>query len=227
MSQSTPEIQELVKQCAIAEVLQPKLNLTRQLLRIDRLVLVEGVPLVLLVEQVPEQDVFRVYFSIQDEPYYFVVVVSQEQEQFIADFAFHEAKVRAYLSIQSQILEPSVITERTGLMPTRSQQQGEPIGSADSPLRFAEHRWYFEPQANIPGNLDDKLGFLLDRLESSQPQILALSESCDICIIICYEAYHGSMGGWHLTQETMQRIVALGADVDLDLYARGPSDGLS
>jgi Domain of unknown function (DUF4279) len=227
MSQLTPEIQELVKQCAIAEALHPTLNITRQILGVDRLVLVEGIPLVISVEQLPERDIFRVYFSIQDQPYYFVVIVSQEQEQFVADFAFQEAAIRAYLSIQSQILEPSVITERTGLMPTRSQQQGELIRPAHSPLRFAEHRWYFEPQANIPGNVDDKLGFLLDRLESSQPQILALSESCDICIIICYEAYHGAMGGWHLTHKTMQRIVALGADVDLDLYARGQSDGLS
>jgi hypothetical protein len=68
-------VQELVKQCAITEVLHPKLSLTRQILEVDRLVLIEGIPLVVLVEQVPERDIFRVYFSIQDQPYYFVVVV--------------------------------------------------------------------------------------------------------------------------------------------------------
>jgi hypothetical protein len=224
MSHSAAEIQDLVKKCAIAEALRPKLGATQQILGIDRLVLTEGIPLALLVEQLPERDIFRVYFKIQDQPYYLVVIVSQEQEQFVADFALRAAEVRAYLTIQSQLLTPTIITERAGLTPTRSQQMGELMQPAYSPRRFAEHRWYFEPQANIPGSLEDKLEFLLDRLELSQPQILTLSESCDICISICYEAYLGSMGGWHIKKGTMQRIVALGADVDLDLYARGTSD---
>lgn len=51
--------------------------------------------------------------------------------------------------------------------------------------------------------------------------IAELQDKCEICIVICYKGYRGWMSGWHIDKATIGKIDALGAEVDLDLYAYG------
>jgi Domain of unknown function (DUF4279) len=91
-------------------------------------------------------------------------------------------------------------------------------------IRFKDNCWCFEPQKDIPGNLENKLNFLLDQIESSQSMIRDLQDTCEICVGIVYKGYKSWMGGWHIDQLTIRRIAALAAEVDLDLYAYGEQD---
>jgi Domain of unknown function (DUF4279) len=213
---------ELAKQVAITEVLHPQLATTEQFLAIHQLVMKDEVPIVLHVTTKDEIGVYCVYFQIEGERYYLKIVVCKEEEDLIAGSSYLEPAVRVYLHISSPLLAPATISEKIKIQFTRSENIGERIRPRS--LEHKENRWYFEPQANLPGNLEDKLEYLLDQLAPSQPMIAALQEECNICIIICYEAYRGLMGGWHIEKATMQRIIALGADVDLDLYAWGEQD---
>lgn len=95
---------------------------------------------------------------------------------------------------------------------------GEPINPR-SPYLSKTNRWYFEPRANQPGSLESKLKVLLDELEGQEMAIANLQKDCEIYICICYQGYRDAMGGWHLDQQTLQQLVVLGIDVDLDLYA--------
>lgn len=63
---------------------------------------------------------------------------------------------------------------------------------------------------------------LLAQLENVSTNVYNLSKECDVCINIIYKGYHEWMGGWHLDKQIMSRILSLGADVDLDIYAMGP-----
>ncbi len=214
-------MEDLVRQIAIAEALNPQIGLTEQILAVHQLTMVDHVPSILLVDD--NSDGFRVYFGIENEPYYLVIVVREKAGELVAEFASLEAAVRVYLAISSKVYSPTAITERIGLTPTRTCLMGAPRTPIKS-LRFQEHRWYFEPQQNIPGDLHQKLNFLLAQLEPHQSMVTSLQKDCEICISICYQAYRGSMGGWHIDIATMQKIVGLGADVDLDLYAHGEHD---
>jgi hypothetical protein len=213
-------LEDLVRQIAIAEAINQQLSLTEQILSVHQLIMVDHIPSILLVDS--NSPVFCVYFGIENEPYHFVIVVREKAGELVADFSYLEAAARVYLTISSQVYTPDKITERIGLTPTRTCLMGEP--RLVKSLRFKEHRWYFEPQQNIPGNLHDKLNFLLDQLEPHQSMVASLQQDCKICINICYEAYRGSMGGWHIDREIMRKIICLGADVDLDLYAHGEND---
>jgi Domain of unknown function (DUF4279) len=214
---------ELAKQAAIAEVLQPQLGTTEQFLAIHQLVMKDGVPIVLNVTTKDEIGVYCVYFQIVGERYYLMIVIVKEEEELVARSSYLEPAVRVYLHISSPLLAPTTISEKIKIQFTRSGNIGERINPR-SPVKHKENRWYFEPQANLPGNLEDKLEYLLDQLAPSQPMIAALQKECNICIIICYEAYRGLMGGWHIEKATIQRVLALGADMDLDLYACGEHD---
>lgn len=88
-------------------------------------------------------------------------------------------------------------------------------------MKVEEHRWYLEPQKDLPRSFEDKLTSLLDCLEPAKSGIAQLQGDCEACICICYEGYRDWMGGWHLDLESIRRIAALNAEVDLDLYAYG------
>lgn len=64
----------------------------------------------------------------------------------------------------------------------------------------------------------------LDRLELAQEAIASLQDNCETSICICYKGYRGWMSRWHIDKATMHKMVALGVEVDFDLYAYGEQD---
>lgn len=217
-------MQDSASQAAIYEVLNPTLGVTEQVLTVHKLVLENGNPLILLVDEDSEAGAYYIYFAIEDEPYHFVVVIRQEHEKLVASAAYIEAAVRVYLLIASTVLHPNTITQKVKLKPTRTQLLGESRNPRNPNVKFKENRWYFEPQKNVPGNLENKLNFLLNQLEPAKSMIAELQDKCDIYLSICYEGYRSWMGGWHIDKATIRKIAALGAEVDLDLYAYGEQD---
>lgn len=217
-------LQDLALQVAISEVLNPTLGVTQQVLAVHQLVVQDGSPLILLVDQTTELGAYYVYFAIQKQPYYFVVVIREEQEKLTASASYIEAGVRVYLTIISKTLDPDIITEKLKIKPTRKHLLGEAKYPKAPHVKFEENFWDFEPQRTVPGSLENKLNFLLDQLEPARPRISELQDQCETYICICYEGYQAWMGGWHLDQATIQRIAALGAEVDFDLYASGKWD---
>lgn len=209
---------------AINEVLNPTLGVTEQALTVHKLVVEDGNPLILLVDEDSYPGAYYIYFAIEDEPYHFVVFIRSEGEKLVASAAYIEAAIRVYLSIASTVLHPNTITEKVKLNPTRTQLLGESRNPRNPNVRFKENRCYFEPQKGVPGNLENKLNFLLNHLEPAQSMIAELQDKCEIYLCICYEGYRSWMGGWHLDKATILRIAALGAEVDLDLYAYGEQD---
>lgn len=211
-------------QVAIAEALNPTLGVTEQVLAAHKLVFRDGTPLILRVDEESEPEAYFIYFGIEDEPYYFVVVIREENKNLVASATYIEAAVRVYLSIRSTTLSPSAITEKVTLNPTKTYLRGESRYPRNPHVKFKKHHWYFEPQKGVPGELENKLNFLLDRLEPAQSRIADLQDECEIYICIYYQGYRGWMGGWHIDKATIRRIAALGAEVDLDLYACGKQD---
>ena len=211
-------------QVAIAEILKPQLGVTEQVLAVHRLTKSDGEFVPLDVHENSEVGRYFIYFGIEDEPYYFVMVVEQAEEGFTCSASYIEAAVRVYLCITSLTLDPEMISHRIGLTPTRSQRTGDLRRSKNSHLKIKEHRWYLEPQKDLPRSLEYKLAYLLDHLEPMQSRIAQLQGECKICICICYKGYLSWMGGWHLDQKSIRRIAALNTEVDLDLYACGQNE---
>jgi hypothetical protein len=218
------ELQDLAVSVAIEEVLHPTWGVTQQVLAVHQIAIRDGQPSILRVDTETEPGTYFIYFEIVDEPYYFVIIVSEKDKILSVSGVYIEAEVKVELSISGTILHPDVITERLKLNPTRKCVLGESIRPQTPNIKFKTHSWYFEPQQDIPGELENKLQFLLTQLDPIQAEIANLQDSCDITICICYNGYQSSMGGWHIDKEILQKIVALGAEVDFDLYAYGKHD---
>ncbi len=210
-------------QAAIAEIRTPACGVTQQFLAVHQVSIDSDQPAVAYVDTLVEPGTFFVYFFVEDEPYYFVVVIRSEQDQLVVSDSYVEARVRTYLAIYSPILSADDITHRLKIAPTRTCTKGEPLRPNVMKI-FDEHRWYFHPNKDIPGDVEHKLASLLDQIQPATKEIVELVEAyaCTVCIHIAYQGYKDQMWGWHADQQTIQRISALRAIIDVDLYASGP-----
>ncbi|MBE9039223.1 hypothetical protein IQ235_00235 [Oscillatoriales cyanobacterium LEGE 11467] len=152
--------EDLAKKVAISETFNPMLGVTEQVRAVHKLLVRDNTPKILFVDEKSEPGAFFIYFEIENEPYYFVLVVREENDRLVASASYIEAAIRVYLLISSTLLDPIAIIERVKLRPTRSYKIGEKR-VPKSLVKFKENRWYFEPQKDIPGTLENKLNFLL------------------------------------------------------------------
>jgi hypothetical protein len=78
------------------------------------------------------------------------------------------------------------------------------------------------PDGDLPGEVKDKLIRLLDLTDIASTRIRALGSVCDIDILVAYRGYAHQMWGLPIEAREMARIAAMGAGLDVDLYASGP-----
>jgi hypothetical protein len=84
------------------------------------------------------------------------------------------------------------------------------------------HAWFFEPTGDEPCECDRKLQLLLDTLDNVSSRFALLTGACKIEVNVVYEGYSSEMWGIHWSAKDLSRVGALGADLDLDIYASGP-----
>lgn len=187
-----------------------------------------GEPAIARIDEVHEPEAYFVYFPIRERPYYFVVVVRPDDTGRLAVSAMYwEAGVQAYLRIVSAVRSAVEITAQIGVTPTETHAIGDPIGKGVGTGSYREYVWRFEPQAGLPGSVEEKLRAVLDGVEPAAARIAALRPTCDVQITIVFKGWSGDpqFGGFHVDAEPMGRLATLGAVLDVDLYALRTEDG--
>jgi len=202
------------------EILSPTLATTKEVLAVHKPFLEDGQPLIARADTIREPGAFYFYFRVEGEPYYVVVVVRPEGKGLVLAGAYVEAAVRVFLLIKSKELTPDEITRRLGLKPTAAYAKGHTLHKGLRPL--AQTLWRFEPHKTLPEEVGRKLDLLLDQLDGAAAPIAELANECRATVNICYEGCREWLGGWTASARTVQRIAALGADLELDLFASGP-----
>jgi hypothetical protein len=219
------ENQDDVVRLARAELASRQFGVTRQFLAVNDVALdPNGSPQVARIDDTSEAGAYDIYFHINDEPYYVVVVVRPDVEGNLAVAGVYmEAAIRGYLGVYSANLSAVGITERVGVVPTKTYARGTPITSHGTILH-RRHAWLYEPQAGIPAGFEEKLATLLRLLEPHAAHLAALRPDCTVELAVVYEGWGGDpqFGGLHFEAEATRQISAIGASIDIDLYALGP-----
>lgn len=216
-------LQQSASEIACKEVLSPTHSLVEQFLEVHKIVMVNGVPSIARIDDTKAPESFRVYFHVEQEPYFLTIYVVKSTENcLVVNWSDIEANVNVCLFVRSDLMAPDAITQQIGIKPTRTGKKGEPIPRLKSGKLYQTNIWEFAPQKDFPDELECKLNFLLDQLENVATRISSISQQCKVYICIGYHGYSSQMWGWHLDTHTMSRILSLSADVDFDLYASGP-----
>jgi Domain of unknown function (DUF4279) len=212
------------RRVALEEVRVQHLYMTQQFFRPHTLRLENGEPKTTVLKA--EDGAFEVYFHLEGEDYFLVMMVAEDGAGLAVRGCRAEAGCQVYLTVLSDTLHPDEITARTGLVPTRSWVMGEtgtfPNGQ---PRRrpYAYHGWTLDLAGPYtPGTFEDKLDALLNAVSPYAEAFRTLGSQCSVGIGTAYSGYREQMWGVHLTAVRLDRMAALGASFDLDLYASGP-----
>lgn len=143
---------------AQAELAVRHFGVTRQFLAVHVVALDDiGAPQLARIDDTSEPGTYRIYFRLQGQPYYIVVVVGRDVEGHLAvAWVYMEAAIRVSLGVYSAVLSTPNITERLGLVPTQTYARGTPITARGS-RRYCQHIWLYEPQAGLPAGFEEKL----------------------------------------------------------------------
>lgn len=199
---------------AISEIHDQEIELTKDFLAIHKIKYIDNKPSIARIDDTKkEKGVFFIYFSLEGEPYFYVVVIRAKDHQLYVSASYVAAKVRVYLSIKSRALSIEQINKIVGLKSTTTKNR---------PWAKFSH-WRFEPQKDLPDELERKLDYLLDCLQPFKDNIAKLSHKSHITIQIAYQGYKESMWGWGLTRRQIRKITELRCEIDFDLYASGDS----
>jgi len=211
---------------ALAELDAPTHGLTHQFFGPHSLEMDHGLPRVHAV--IPGDEVDEVYFRPVSEDYFLVMLVEHHDGEWSMCGCRAEARSRVALSIVSTELTAEAITRATGLVPTESWSTGDSRPQDRGQLKpYAFTRWTFCPDGDLPGKFEHKLARLLDLTDDASARIRALGSVCDINILVGYQGYAPQMWGLPIDASEMARIAAMGAGLDVDLYASGPEFGES
>lgn len=205
-------------QLALAELTKPTTAITQQFLDVHSVLSEDGTPSV--ADVIATEDGFDVYFNVQDESYYLVFIVLRDGERLFVNGCRAQAACKVYLKITSDTLRASDITERTGLTPTKSWDKDDP--RQYGPITYDFTGWFFDPFGYAPGEFEEKLTHLLDVTEHAAPRIRAVAGECYVAVAAAYFGYKDQMWGVSFGPRDAQRLAALGASFDVDLYASGP-----
>lgn len=213
-------IKNKVIEIAINEIQSRTLQITKQILAVHEPLLTSSKPEVKRVDNVSCDDQYLIYFSLREYDYYFVIVVIEQDENLLLSTAYIEAHVRVYLKIWSQDVPPEEISGRLKLIPTETRDKDSSKSTRFQ--NYREHFWMYEPQKDIPDNLERKISILLGYLDPIRAELATLSKYAQFEIGIYYCNYSEWMGGWHLDALVLKKIAKLGCSVDFDLDAYGP-----
>lgn len=211
---------QLAVEHALAELARPTLTdvevfLTRHVLEEQN-----GVPVVAGVV-LNDEGVHDVYLRVEDQFYFLVLMLRFEDRTPSLLGCRIEAGSTVYLRVSSEQLSAEDITARIGLIPSKSTSKGEISSRTGRPYPGSD--WSLCPAGNglkDPGEVETKFTRLLDATQEVAEHIKALaSTTCTVHVTVAYYGYAQQMWGLALTPWHLERLAALGATLDVDLYA--------
>jgi hypothetical protein len=136
--------------------------------------------------------------------------------------------VKAGFTLVGDDFDPAVITERLGVEPTRAWRKGDPKTKSRPPYSFS--RWLWEGPVAVNGDVSEQVASVLNRFEPLLENLDGLRPELEIAkteipvIVYMYgdKGMRGtgiSPGGAALGHSLLERVVALGAGIDIDEYA--------
>ncbi|MCP5100354.1 MAG: DUF4279 domain-containing protein [Chloroflexi bacterium] len=214
-------MKETVIKFALNELKVRSFESTRQYFEEHELAIEASEPIIVYVDEDPVHNRYIVYFELKSVDYYLAIPVFQSEGILKLDLVYLQDKISVFFRVISDVLSPKDISKRLGLAPTRVRHKDELLKEGYE-KRLPHHVWFYESEAGIPRDLNEKLANLLTILEPIQQKILELSSDAYITIWVDYRGNSDYLNGFSFDRELIQKIASLGCDFDIDMYVGSP-----
>jgi len=201
---------------AIEEILNPKIETTKQYLEVCKIEKENGKPKVARLDEDYSENIVATYFAVKNEKY-FIEVHLTKKPKIKVDSTWTQSGHRVYLTATSKELkykELSQIIDK--FKPITGWSKEDNRGKGNSKYGFS--RVTFEPIKNQAYGLGEKLNLLLDELEKDMEGVRKLSKKAKTIISVCKYQYISGNAGVNISIETIKRLNALNLGIDIDTY---------
>lgn len=120
-------------------------------------------------------------------------------------------------------VDPSLVTSRLGIAPTRAHTRGEALPSHPS-RTYPTGVWSLDSGLSETEPLEVQLSSLLNRLEQVANTVRDLTSSGYYCDFFCSHFPDRNVGRIELTPRTLSRIAAMGIGLTIDVYTRSDDE---
>lgn len=217
------DIEEISK-IAIEEILSPKFELTNQFLKVNKVLLEDGKPIIEDIFVNEEENTAEVYFPIIDESYYFVIYLDLKPALTVR-FMNMSAGNSVQLFVSSESHSADELIDILGVNPTKKWSKGERRSKSKADIFYDFSGIIFEPISKRTVEVEDKLKKLIELLMPYKDNVLKVSRLASAEVQIAYYGYKDQMWGIHLDTEIISKLAEFNLPVDIDLYASGPDLG--
>lgn len=129
------------------------------------------------------------------------------------------SSIRSYAVIWGQRCDPDAITRRIGVTPTKRWRVGDMRHEATG-RRHTDAGWRMDASPETDATLEAHVEALLEKLWPARDQLRELRTVCEVqftIVIHCRDA----APAMYLSAATIERLAAIGAALDIDLYRGG------
>lgn len=209
---------EHFKKAAIQELESPQFEVTKQYLAVMDVAYDEKGPKISRINTEHAKDTVAIYFEVKDEQFFIVINISKIGKP-IVSWVWIESGHRIYLTCTSQEM---TFSELASIMPFDSVSGcslGDKHPCNNKPRTFS--RISYEPIKNTAYSFEEKLRYLLEKLEPKSDSVIALSEQATVYIAVCRYQYVSGNAGIHLDLDLISSLNKMGLELDIDTYIQG------
>lgn len=202
------------------ELLSPEFEMTKDYLKVMQVKYEDDIPKIARIDIDEASNRAKAYLEVVKEDFYleFTFDTFDEIELYSVDTA---PFININFILSSEDFTLDELLALTSLKPNEMYSKGETFSNGT--FEHSINGLVFESYSG-PGNLPDKLDFLLDFLESDVEGIREISRQTgcnDLFVTIVYHLGVGMFTGLFLDKQTINRLSNLGLALTFDLYVAG------
>jgi hypothetical protein len=116
--------------------------------------------------------------------------------------------------------DPSIVTKRIGLEPTKSFVKGDSFPN-HSKSRRQHSIWEIQSPLPLSVDVEEHIEALLSFLESNIEAVQKAKENFEVGVSCAVYYHEGCNQGFYLTESIIERLAKLNLSIDFDLYFLG------
>ena len=208
---------DIYLQKAIEEILNPKLEITKQYLEIIEVEFKNDKPEIERFENNFGENLIAIYFKIKDERFFLEMHLNKYSAEI--DLVCIQNAHRTYFTATSENLSYLELENLLEIKNSEGWSKGELRKNGKSKHTFS--RISFEPIKCEAYELNQQLEILLTELEKNPEKIKKITEIADAGISVCKYQYISENAGISFDKELIKRMCNLNLGIDIDTYIVG------